>query len=142
MTSNQVIGRGTNVIVAKPREGTVRYMRTPKDVIALLKGGDVSDTVLLARAGTVTFLGPLLPRKPVGILTMEGMPQSHLGILSREFGLPAIMTVLLEDAPIERLGSNGVPTKEYLDLLAQTLDGKRVILDCTDSLEGIVRSAS
>lgn len=141
MTAN-VIGRGVNVIVAAPREGTVRYMRTPKDVLAMLKGGDITDTVLLARAGTVTFLGPLLPRKPVGIITMEGMPQSHLGILSREFGLPAIMTVLLEDCPIERLGANGVPTKEYLDLLAQTLDGQRVVMDCTDPSEGIVRSTS
>jgi hypothetical protein len=138
----QVIGRGVNVIVAEPREGTVRYMRTPKDVIALLKGGgDVSDTVLLARAGTVTFLGPLLPRKPVGILTMEGMPQSHLGILSREFGLPAIMTVLLENAPIERLGANGVPTREYLDLIAKTLEGRRVVLDCRDPQTGVVLSA-
>lgn len=141
MTANQVIGRGVNVIVAEPREGTVRYMRTPKDVIALLKGGDVSDTVLLARAGTVTFLGPLLPRKPVGILTMEGMPQSHLGILSREFGLPAIMTVLMENAPIERLGANGVPTREYLDLIAKTLEGRRVVLDCRDPQEGLVLSA-
>jgi hypothetical protein len=141
MTANQVIGRGVNVIVAEPREGTVRYMRTPKDVIALLKGGDVSDTVLLARAGTVTFLGPLLPRKPVGILTMEGMPQSHLGILSREFGLPAIMTVLMENAPIERLGDNGVPTREYLDLIAKTLEGRRVVLDCRDPQQGLVLSA-
>ena len=141
MTAKQVLGRGVNVIVAEPREGTVRYMRTPKDVIALLKGGDVSDTILLARAGTVTFLGPLLPRKPVGILTMEGMPQSHLGILSREFGLPAIMTVLMENAPIERLGANGVPTREYLDLIAKTLDGRRVVLDCRDPQEGLVLSA-
>ena len=141
MSANQVIGRGVNVIVAEPREGTVRYMRTPKDVIALLKEGDVSDTVLLARAGTVTFLGPLLPRKPVGILTMEGMPQSHRGILSREFGLPAIMTVLMENAPIERLGANGVPTREYLDLIAKTLDGRRVVLDCRDPQEGVVLSA-
>ena len=141
MTAKQVLGRGVNVIVAEPREGTVRYMRTPKDVIALLKGGDVSDTVLLARAGTVTFLGPLLPRKPVGILTMEGMPQSHLGILSREFGLPAIMTVLMENAPIERLGANGVPSREYLDLIAKTLEGRRVVLDCRDSQVGVVLSA-
>ena len=141
MSANQVIGRGVNVIVAEPREGTVRYMRTPKDVIALLKEGDVSDTVLLARAGTVTFLGPLLPRKPVGILTMEGMPQSHLGILSREFGLPAIMTVLMENAPIERLGANGVPTVAYLDLIARTLDGRRVVLDCRDPQAGVVLSA-
>jgi hypothetical protein len=138
---NQVIGRGVNVIVAAPCEGTIRYLRTPKDVLALLKSGDVSDTVLLARAGTVTFLGPLLPRRPVGIITMEGMPQSHLGILSREFGLPAIMTILLEDCPIERLGANGVPTREYLDLLADTLDGRRVVLDCTDATQGVVLAA-
>jgi len=99
------------------------------------------EVVTLARAGTVTFLGPLLPRHPVGIITIEGAPQSHLGILSREFGLPAVMSINLVDSPVERVGANGVPNEEYIDYVAKTLDGQRVILDCSDAREGKVYAA-
>jgi len=138
---HKVLGTGYTVIVAGPREGTIRYLRSPKDVLALIKEGDVSGTVLMARAGTVTFLGPLLPRRPVGIITIEGAPQSHLGILAREFGLPAVMSVELVDSPIERLGPKGVPSEEYVDFVAKTLDGRRVVLDCSDAATGVVREA-
>jgi hypothetical protein len=143
MGNERLLGRGLTVIVAEPREGLVRYMKTPKDVLALLKEGNdaVTGTILMARAGTVTFLGPLLPRHPVGIITIEGAPQSHLGILSREFGLPAVMSINLEGSPMERLGGDGVPNEEYIDYVAKTLDGQRVILDCSDAREGRVYQA-
>jgi len=141
MGDHKLLGQGLTVIVAEPREGLIRYMKTPKDVLALIKEGDVTGTILMARAGTVTFLGPLLPRHPVGIITIEGAPQSHLGILSREFGLPAVMSINLVDSPVERIGADGVPNEEYIDYVAKTLDGQRVVLDCSDAQEGRVYSA-
>ena len=139
--AGKVLGTGYTVIVAPAREGTVRYMKTPKDVLALIKTGDVTGTILLARAGTVTFLGPLLPRKPVGIITIEGTPQSHLGILAREFGLPAVMSIDLADSPIGRVGEAGVTSDEYIDYVAKTLDGQRVVLDCSNQQQGVVFAA-
>lgn len=139
--AGKVLGTGYTVIVAPAREGTVRYMKTPKDVLALIKTGDVTGTVLLARAGTVTFLGPLLPRRPVGIITIEGAPQSHLGILAREFGLPAVMSIELADSPIARVGPAGVTSDEYIDYVAKSLDGRRVILDCSNQTQGVVLAA-
>lgn len=142
MSDERLLGRGLTVIVAEPREGVIRYLKSPRDVLALVKQGDaVTGTILMARAGTVTFLGPLLSRHPVGIVTIEGAPQSHLGILSREFGLPAVMSINLESSPIERVGANGVPNEEYIDYVARTLDGQRVVLDCSDPREGRVYSA-
>lgn len=141
-SEKKLLGKGLTVIVAPPRQGVVRFMKSPKDVLALIKTEDVSKTILMARAGTVTFLGPLLPRKPVGIITMEGAPQSHLGILAREFGLPAVMSIVLTESPVEHHGPGGLVTEEYIEYVAKTLDGQQVILDCSDPKEGLVFAAS
>jgi hypothetical protein len=63
MPENTVIGKGLNVIRSKERsQGVVRYLKTPMDVMNLMRAGNLENTVVLARAGTVTFVGPVLPR--------------------------------------------------------------------------------
>jgi signal transduction protein with GAF and PtsI domain len=142
MSDDRVIGTGLNVIRVSDRsEGVVRYLKKPSDVINLVRTGDLSDTVILARAGTVTFVGPVLPQKPAGIITIEGAPQSHLGILAREFGIRAVMSIQLTDSRVERIGAGGVTSEEYVDYTAAELDGRRVILDCSDPDRGVVLSA-
>lgn len=142
MANNTVIGKGLNVIRAAERsQGVVRYLKTPMDVMNLMRTGDLQKTVVLARAGTVTFVGPVLPRKPAGIITLEGAPQSHLGILAREFGLHAVMSIDLTDSKVPRMGDGGVTNEAYIDYAASQLNGKEVILDCSDPDVGVVLSA-
>jgi hypothetical protein len=143
MAENHIIGKGLNVIRSPERsQGVVRYLKTPMDVMNLMRTGNLENTVVLARAGTVTFVGPVLPRKPAGIITIEGAPQSHLGILAREFGLNAVMSIELTDSKIPRMGEGGVTNEEYVDYAAAELDGRQVILDCSDPDVGVVLSAS
>jgi signal transduction protein with GAF and PtsI domain len=140
--NDRLIGKGFAVIkVAEPSSGIVRYLKTPQDVLKLVKEGNISDTVVMARAGTVTFVGPVLPRKPAGIITIEGAPQSHLGILAREFGVPAVMSIELADGLVERLSGDGVTTQAYVDHVAEALDGRRVVVDCSDPQTGLVYAA-
>jgi signal transduction protein with GAF and PtsI domain len=142
MPENTVIGKGLNVIRSDARsQGVVRYLKTPMDVMNLMRTGNLENTVVLARAGTVTFVGPVLPRKPAGIITIEGAPQSHLGILAREFGLNAVMSIDLVDSKVPRMGEDGVTSEQYIDYAAAELDGRPVILDCSDADVGIVLSA-
>ena len=137
-----LLGKGLSVIrVESPSTGVVRYLKTPNDVLQLIRGGDITGTVVMARAGTVTFVGPVLGRRPAGIITIEGAPQSHLGILSREFGVTAVMSIQLTDATVERLNASGVPSEEYVNYVAQTLNGRRVTLDCSDPEVGLVYAA-
>ncbi len=142
MAEDSVIGRGLNVIRSPERSrGVIRYLKTPMDVMKLMRTGDLANTVVLARAGSVTFVGPVLPRNPAGIITIEGAPQSHLGILAREFGIPAVMSIDLADSRVPRLGSDGVTNEEYIDYAASELDGRKVILDCSDAEIGVVFAA-
>jgi hypothetical protein len=78
-------------------EGPVRWLDSPQSVIDFVSGGDVSETVVVARGGTTTFLTPALTAGVRGIVTLQGAPESHLGILSREFGIPCIMGVQFTD---------------------------------------------
>jgi hypothetical protein len=143
MVVNTVIGKGLNVIRSAERsQGVVRYLKTPMDVMNLIRTGDLQNTIVLARAGSVTFVGPVMPRKPAGIITLEGAPQSHLGILAREFGLHAVMSIDLTDSKVPRIGEGGVTNEAYIDYAASELDGRQVILDCSDPDIGVVLAVS
>ena len=74
-------------------EGPVVFLDTPKAVIDFVAGGAVQDTIVLARGGTTTFLTPALTSGVKGVVTLQGHPESHLGILSREYGIPCVMGV-------------------------------------------------
>jgi signal transduction protein with GAF and PtsI domain len=89
--------------------------------------------VVLTQGGAVTFAGAILPKRPVGLITIEGAPESHLGIVSREFSIPAVMSVQLsDDNDVERVGANGLTTADYVQHVVAALNGKLVELDCED----------
>ncbi len=138
--TQRLVGTGLNV---GRHEGTVRgrvrYVGKPADVVKLMRDPEVTSTVVLTQGGAVTFAGALLPKRPAGLITIEGAPESHLGIVSREFSIPAVMSVQLTDANgIERVGANGLTTAEYVQHVVAALSGKLVELDCEDPDTGRV----
>jgi phosphoenolpyruvate-protein kinase (PTS system EI component) len=87
------VGTGQNVFEAEPVEGPLKWLETPHDVIAFVNGDDVEETIVLSRGGTTTFMAPALTMGAKGLITLQGGTQSHLGIVSREFGIPCVMSV-------------------------------------------------
>jgi phosphohistidine swiveling domain-containing protein len=132
--AQQLVGTGLNV---GRHEGTargrVRYIGKPADVVKLMRDPEVTSTVVLTQGGAVTFAGAILPKRPAGLITIEGAPESHLGIVSREFSIPAVMSVQLsDDNDVERVGANGLTTVDYVQHVVAALNGKLVELDCED----------
>ncbi len=127
-----VIAEGMNVFeTSKQPSGTVHYLASPMDVISLIDSGRLRDHILLVRGGTTTFLAPALTMGAIGVITMSGAPESHLGILSREFQTPCVMTAHLAGGS----GSRYVPGEtgdEHFEEIVEALDGKNVKLDCSD----------
>lgn len=133
-----VVAEGYNVFdTTKQPQGVVKYLPNPQAVISLIQGGKLKEHILLVRGGTTTFLAPALSMGAIGVITMSGAPESHLGILSREFQTPCVMTVHLTAGS----GSKYVPGEtedSHFDEIVEALDGKTVRLDCTDSDKGRV----
>ena len=120
----------------KAPTGVVKYLETPNDVLALIQSGRLKEHILLVRGGTTTFLAPVLSVGATGILTMSGAPESHLGILSREFQTPCVMTIGLTDSDSRyQVGSTD---DAHFEAIVQRLEGKRVRLDCHDDDVGRV----
>ena len=133
-----VLAEGYNVFdTGKQPTGTIKYLAVPKDVIGLIQSGKLKEHILLVRGGTTTFLAPALSMGAIGVVTMSGAPESHLGILSREFQTPCVMTVHL----VEGSGSRYVPGEtadSHFEEIIEALDGKQVTLDCSDHDKGRV----
>src|SRR5438270_3741678 len=121
----QVLAQGYNVFETDKRpSGVVKYLASPQDVIGLIQSGKLKDHILLVRGGTTTFLAPALSMGALGVITMSGAPESHLGILSREFQTPCVMTVHLTGSESRYVvGKTG---DEHFEEIAKELDGKRV----------------
>jgi len=133
-----VLAEGYNVFdTSKQPSGTIKYLGTPKDVIALIQSGKLKEHILLVRGGTTTFLAPALSMGAIGVVTMSGAPESHLGILSREFQTPCVMTVHLVDGSGSRYVPGETPDSHFDEIVA-ALDGKKVTLDCSDHDKGRV----
>ncbi len=133
----EVLAEGYNVFdTSKSPVGTVKYLSSPTDVISLIQSGKLGEHILLVRGGTTTFLAPALSLGAIGVVTMSGAPESHLGILSREFQTPCVMTVHLTSS--ESRYAVGKTDDAHFDEIAKALDGRRVRLDCTDHEVGRV----
>jgi hypothetical protein len=88
------VGQGYTVFQQdEPVEGRVVFLDTPQAVIEFVDSDDVAGSIVLARGGTTTFLTPALAAGVAGVMTLQGTPESHLGIVSREYGIPALMGV-------------------------------------------------
>jgi hypothetical protein len=118
----------------KVAEGTVIYLPDPKAVIALIQSGKLKEHIVLAQGGTTTFLAPALSMGANGVITLSGAPESHLGILSREFQIPCIMTSYLLSSA-SRYVTGGDNAAHFAEVIA-ALDGKRVRLSCQDGETG------
>ena len=130
-----ILAEGYNVFETdKSPAGTVKYLDVPKDVIALIQSGKLKDHILLVRGGTTTFLAPALSMGAIGVITLSGAPESHLGILSREFQIPCVMTAYLKDNASRYV--TGGDNKVHFDLMISALDGKKIQLSCDDSQRG------
>jgi len=133
----EVLAEGYNVFdTRKSPEGVVKYLGSPQDVISLIQSGKLGEHILLVRGGTTTFLAPALSMGALGVITMSGAPESHLGILSREFQTPCVMTAHLKSS--ESRYVVGSTDETHFEEIARELDGKRVRLDCTDNEVGRV----
>ncbi len=115
------IGRGQPVFAHAPVSGTVRVMEGREDVIELLDALDdgtvgPGQVVVVVRDAGATFLAPLYADL-AGIVCTAGTMRSHVGIVSREHGLPCIMGCEFAEAPES---------------------GREVELDCSGAV-GIVR---
>jgi len=112
----KLIGTGLSVFEDdRAVEGPVVWLDSPAAVIEFVSGGDTADSVVAARGGTTTFLTPALTAGVKGVVTLQGHPESHLGILSREFGIPCIMGVTFTEGVRSSRGevipANGVTVR-------------------------------
>jgi phosphoenolpyruvate-protein kinase (PTS system EI component) len=110
------IGQGYSVVPVGKHEGIAINIKSPQEMIKLLSNPQkVKETVVITPGGTTTFVAPLLYKKPAGIVTYAGTPESHLGIVGRNFRVPIVMTLKLE-------GMDSIP------------DGTPLLLECEGKL--------
>lgn len=112
------IGTGTRVFVAPPVRGTWRRLTSPEDVLALMDTTADGVVACVADAGA-TFLAPIFDEL-TAVVCLSGTPQSHIGIVSREYQVPCLMGAVLTIEPS---------------------DGDVVEVDCSGD-KGIVRRIS
>lgn len=125
----KIIAEGYNSFESKKKPvGIIKYLPDPKSVIALIRSGKLKEHIVLAQGGTTTFLAPTLSMGAIGVITLSGAPESHLGILSREFQIPCVMTTYLTDSEL-RYVTGGDNAAHFAAMIA-ALDGKKVQLDC------------
>jgi hypothetical protein len=116
------VGQGLNVVEHEPVEGPSLWLETPDDVIEFVMGDNVENTIVISRGGATTFVAPALTGGVKGLITLQGTPECHLGIVSREFGIPCVMSVTFTegittpegetipaDGTILRLDSSSMP---------------------------------
>jgi phosphohistidine swiveling domain-containing protein len=91
------VGEGQNVLAHEPVEGPCIWLDTPEDVIEFVMGPDVEDSIVISRSGSTTFVAPALTAGVKALITLEGTKECHLGIVSREFGIPCVMSVAFSE---------------------------------------------
>lgn len=116
MQGYRYIGQGYSVVPVGKHEGIALNITQPQEMIKLMGNpAKIKETVVITPGGTTTFVAPLLYKKPAGIVTFAGTPESHLGIVGRNFRVPIIMTLQLE-------GMDRIP------------DGTPLLLECEGKL--------
>jgi hypothetical protein len=84
-------GIGDNVVkYAKNLIGTARYIRSSDRVLDLLTKGVPSGTIAIIDDSGGTLTAPILEEFK-GVICAGGTVRSHLGILTREYGIPCLM---------------------------------------------------
>jgi hypothetical protein len=84
-------GVGDNVVrYPKNLVGTARYIRSSDRVLQMLTNGVPDDTIAIIDDSGGTLTAPILERFK-GVICAGGTVRSHLGILTREYGIPCLM---------------------------------------------------
>jgi PEP-utilising enzyme, mobile domain len=121
------VGQGLTVFEhEEPVQGPVVWLDSPQAVMDFVATGQAPESIVLARGGTTTFLTPALTAGVKAVMTLQGAPESHLGILSREYGIPCLMSVRFSEGVRSSRGEVIPP------------DGAIVRLDVSGSPEGSV----
>jgi signal transduction protein with GAF and PtsI domain len=111
------VGRGDKVFDAAPVRGVFRVMQGPDDVLELMDNG-ADGVIALVRDAGATFLAPIY-HELTGVVCTSGTVRSHIGIVSREFQVPCIMSATFDGA--------------------EPSDGTHVELDCSGEV-GVLRA--
>jgi signal transduction protein with GAF and PtsI domain len=93
------IATGTKVFAAAPVRGTWRRLSSPDDVLALMDTTADGVVACVADAGA-TFLAPIFDEL-TAVVCLSGTPLSHIGIVSREYQVPCVMSAILTSEPAE-----------------------------------------
>jgi signal transduction protein with GAF and PtsI domain len=93
------IATGTKVFGAAPVRGSWRRLSSPDDVLALMDTSADGVVACVADAGA-TFLAPIFDEL-TAVVCLSGTPQSHIGIVSREYQVPCVMGAQLGDEPAD-----------------------------------------
>lgn len=84
-------GQGDNVVQnATNTVGIARYFRNNEQVLRCLNDGVPADTIAIIDDSGGTLTAPIL-EKFKGVICAGGTVRSHLGILTREYGIPCLM---------------------------------------------------
>lgn len=84
-------GIGDNVVkYAQNLVGVARYIRSSDRVLELLTSGVPADTIAVIDDSGGTLTAPILEQFK-GVICAGGTVRSHLGILTREYGIPCLM---------------------------------------------------
>lgn len=84
-------GQGDNVVEYPANiSGTARYYRSVQDVMSSLADGVPADTIAIIDDSGGTLTAPILEHFK-GVICAGGTVRSHLGILTREYGIPCLM---------------------------------------------------
>lgn len=87
----QLSGHGDNVTQYPDNViGTARYVRSPDQVLKYVDDGVPEDTIALIDDSGGTLTAPIIQQFK-GVICAGGSTRSHLGILSREYGVPCLM---------------------------------------------------
>jgi hypothetical protein len=84
-------GTGDNVVTRPANTvGTVHYVRSSDRVLAYMRDGVPEDTIAIIDDSGGTLTAPVLEAFK-GVICAGGTVRSHLGILTREYGIPCLM---------------------------------------------------
>lgn len=108
-SGDNVVQRNENLI------GTALYVRTSEKVLELMRNGVPDGVIAIIDDAGGTLTAPILDRF-AGVICAGGTVRSHLGILTREYGIPCLMNARLTDIRngdrIEIEASTTAPTVE------------------------------
>jgi hypothetical protein len=91
-----VVGNGDNVFRAKADvSGTAHFISRVETVMEMLTEGVPDGTIAIIDDSGGTLTAPILGDF-AGVVCMGGTTRSHLGILTREYGVPCLMAAVLD----------------------------------------------